>query len=246
MHLSLKPIRERRSDRLAPQPGRSPHKPARMVAVAAKASPKAAEGQHCGTDSPCRGYPGEPQNNPFGTDGNLTMSMSCKRERGLLSHEEHETVRVTHHPAIYEHDAEGLQALRVRLRQLRDKERTLARQKQREVRGKAESRGASFPGIADLPLQRKQIFAAALKRVNREWGRIHKLKARTAHVEAARRALALRRAAQFVPHPAAGNTAHEGMQPLPSRRRRVTLPRDKIGSISQRTKIAQAARDSRS
>jgi hypothetical protein len=112
------------------------------------------------------------------------MSMSCKRERSLLSHEEHETVRVTHHPAIYEHDVEGLQALRVRLRQLRDKERTLARQKQREVRGKAESRGGSFPGIADLPLHRKQVFAAALKRVNKEQGRIHKLKARTAHVEA--------------------------------------------------------------
>jgi hypothetical protein len=135
--------------------------------------------------------------------------------------------------------------LRVRLRQLRDKERTLARQKQREVRGKAESRGGSFPGIADLPLRRKQIFAAALKPVNKERGRIHKLEAMTAHVEAARRALALRRAAQFVSYPA-GNTAHEGMQPLPSRRRRMTVSRDKIGSISQRTKIAQAARDSRS
>jgi hypothetical protein len=177
-------------------------------------------------------------------NGSSTMSMSCKRERSLLSHEEHEMVRVTHHPAIYEHDLEELQALRMRLRQLRDKERTLTRQKQREVRGKAESRGGSFPGIADLPLHRKQIFSAALKRVNKEWGRINKLEARTLHVEAARRALALRRAAQFVPYPAAGNTAHEGMQPLPSRRRRMTLSRDKIGSISQRTKTAQAARDS--
>lgn len=174
------------------------------------------------------------------------MSMSCKRERSLLSHEEHETVRVTHHPAIYEHDVEGLQELRVRLRQLRAKERTLARQKQREVRGKTESRGGSFPGTADLPLRRKQIFAAALKRVNKEWGRIHKLEARTAHVEAARRALALRRAAQFVPYPPAGDTAHQGMHPIPSRRRRMTKSRDKIGSISQRTKVAQAVRDSRS
>ncbi len=178
-------------------------------------------------------------------NGNCTMSMSSKRERSLLSHEEHEIVRVTYHPAIYEHDVEELQALRMRLRQLRAKERTLARQKQRELRGKADSRGGRFPGIADLPLHRKQIFSAALKRVNKEWGRIHKLEARTAHVEAARRALALRRAAQFVPYPMAGNTAHEGMQPLPSRRRRMTLSRDKIGSISQRTKIAQAARDSR-
>jgi hypothetical protein len=171
------------------------------------------------------------------------MSVSCKFERSLLSHEENETVRVTHHPAIYEQDAEGLQALRVRLRGLRDKERTLARQKQRDVRGKAEPRGS--PGTAERPLHRKQVFAAALKRVNKELGRVHTLAARTAHVEAARRALALRRAAKFEPHPPAGDTAHEGMRALPSRRRRTTVSPDKVGRTSQATKRAQAARDSR-
>jgi hypothetical protein len=139
------------------------------------------------------------------------MSVSCKFERSLLSHEEHETIRVTHHPAIYEHDAEGLKTLRVRLRQMRDKERTLTRQ----------------------------------KRVNKELSRVHKLEARTAHVEAAWRALALRRAAQFAPYPAAGDTANEGMRPLPSQRRRTKVPPAKVGSVSQATKVAQAARDSR-
>jgi hypothetical protein len=127
------------------------------------------------------------------------MSVSCKFERSLISHEEDETIRATHHPAIYEHDAEGLKTLRVRLRQMRDKERTLTRQKQREVRGKAEPRGGSFPGTAEHPLHRKQVFAAALKRVNKELSRVHKLEARTATSEAAWRALALRRAAQFAP-----------------------------------------------
>lgn len=172
------------------------------------------------------------------------MSVSCKRERSLLSHEEHETISATHHPAIQEQDAEALQALRERVRQLRDKERTLARQKQREARGKAEARGGSFPGTANLPLYRKQIFAAALKRVNKQWRRVQKRKARSEHVEAAHRALALRRSAPPTPHPT-DDTAHAGMQPIPSRRRRVTLPRDKIGSISQRTKAAQAVRDQR-
>ena len=116
------------------------------------------------------------------------MSVSCKFERSFLSHEEDETIRATHHPAIYEHDAEGLKTLRVRLRQMRDKERTLTRQKQREVRGKAEPRGGSFPGTAEHPLHRKQVFAAALKRVNKELGRVHKLEARTANSEAAWRA----------------------------------------------------------
>jgi hypothetical protein len=174
------------------------------------------------------------------------MSVSCKFERSLLSHDEHEVVRLTHHPAIYDHDLDGLKALRARLRQLRDKERTLVRQKQRERRGKSEPRGGSFPDTVDQPLHRKQVFAAALKRVNKELSRMAKLAARTAHVEAARQALALRRAAQFAPYPPAGETADEGMRPLPSRRRRTSVARAKIGRASQATKIAQAARDSRS
>jgi hypothetical protein len=174
------------------------------------------------------------------------MSVSCKRERSLLSHEECEVLRLTHHPAIYDHDMDALRALQVRLRALRGKERTLVRQKQRERRGKAEPRGGSFPATVDQPLQRKQVFAAALKRVNKELGRIRKLAARTAHVEAARRALALRRAAQFAAYPSAGETAREGMQPLPSRRRRTSVARAEIGRSSQATKIAQAVRASRS
>ena len=123
------------------------------------------------------------------------MSVPCKFERSLLSHEEHETIRLTHHPAIYDVEAAELEAMRPRLRKMRDKERTLSRQKQREGRGKGEARGASFPGTAEHASERKHVFAAALKRVNKELGRLHNLAARTAHIEAARKALALHRAA---------------------------------------------------
>jgi hypothetical protein len=57
------------------------------------------------------------------------MSMPCKFERSLLANDEYETVRVTHHPAIYDLSVNELQTVLVRLRQLRDKEQTLARQK---------------------------------------------------------------------------------------------------------------------
>jgi hypothetical protein len=89
------------------------------------------------------------------------------------------------------------------------------------------------------------VFAAALKRVNREIDRMQKLEARTAHIEAARRALAMRRAAQFPARPPAGDTASEGMHPLPSRRRRTRVPPARIGSVSQATKTAQAVSDAR-
>lgn len=40
------------------------------------------------------------------------MSIPCKFERSLLSHEEYETVRLTHHPAIYDIEAAELEAMR--------------------------------------------------------------------------------------------------------------------------------------
>ena len=173
------------------------------------------------------------------------MSLPCKSERSRLNHAEFELIELTHHPAIYELSPDELHALKLRLREQRNKERALAKQKQRELRGKAEPRGKSFPGTADRPLQRKQIFAAALKRTNKELDRLHKLEARAAHVEAARAALAQHRAAKFVHHPPAGPTPHDGMQPRVSIRRHTRVPGSKIGSISQAPKIAQAIRDAR-
>ena len=155
------------------------------------------------------------------------MSIPCKSERSQLSHAEFETIRVTHHPAIYDLADKELQALKVRLREQRNKARALA------------------PGTAEQPLKRKQIFAAALKRVNKELERAHKLAVRSEHVEAARSALALRRSAKFVQHPAAGDTPRDGMQPRRSVRRRRSVPGTKIGSISQATKVAQAVRDAK-
>src|SRR5262249_58122400 len=105
--------------------------------------------------------------------------------------------------------------------------------------------GGSLPGTAEHPLQRKQVFAAALKRVNREIDRRQKLEARTAHMEAARRALAMRRAAQFPPRPPAADTPGEGMRALPSRRRHARVSAAEIGRVSQATKNAQAIRDTR-
>ncbi|HEY0851131.1 MAG TPA: hypothetical protein VGD96_14505 [Bradyrhizobium sp.] len=173
------------------------------------------------------------------------MSVPCKFERSLLSHEEYETIRLTHHPAIYDVEVAELEAMRPRLRKMRDKERTFGRQRRRETRGKAEARGASFPGTSEHASERKQVFAAALKRLNKELRRLHNLAARTAHVEAARKALALHRAADFIAYPAAGATANEGMVPKASTRRRKIITGAKVGRVSQATKVAQAARDAR-
>jgi len=169
----------------------------------------------------------------------------CKFERSLLSHEEYETVHVTHHPAIHGIDRDGLHQVRSRLRELRDRERTLARQKRREVRGKADGRGGSFPETADRPLQRKQVFAGALKRVNKEIGRLRKVEARAALTASARHALALRRTAEERHHPRAGEGARHGMHSTPSERADTIIQPGTVGKISQATKTAQAIRDSK-
>lgn len=173
------------------------------------------------------------------------MSVPCKFERSLLNHDEYMMVRLTHHPAIYELDPAELQSALVRLRQMRGKERTLARQKQREVRGKGAPRG-SVSGAAEQPLRRKQVFASAKKRVTKELNHLRKLEARTTHIEAARQALALRRAANFQPAPPTYLASNDGMRPAPNRRRHTKVPAKRMGSVSQATKVAQAVRDSRS
>jgi hypothetical protein len=173
------------------------------------------------------------------------MSIPCRFERSILSYDEHGIILRSHHPEIYDAGLDDLKALRQRLRDMRDKEGTLALAKRREARGKGPSRGQNLPGTAEHPLQRKQVFAAAVKRVNREIQRMETLEARTAHVEAAHRALALRRAAQFPARPQAGDRSSEGMHPLPSRRRRTAVAPARIGSVSQATRNAQAARDAR-
>ena len=174
------------------------------------------------------------------------MSIASKAELSVLSHEEQEMVRVTHHPAIYELDGEALKSLQRRLREQRGKMRTFVRQKRREARGKAEARGASFPGDAEQPRRRKQVFAAALKRVTKELGRLRAFEARTEHVEAARQALALARAEKFAHHPAAGDTPRTGPNLRQTVRRSRHVPGSTIGSIVKANKIAQARRDGRS
>ena len=138
------------------------------------------------------------------------MSISTKDERSLLSHAEYETVKSAHHPAIYALDKDGLRDLAIRLEGYRDKARTFARQKRREAKGTADARGKSFPGTADQPKRRKQVFAQALKRVKKERARLHHLDVKAANVEAAHHALARRRASQFTHHPQADPTANPG------------------------------------
>ena len=72
------------------------------------------------------------------------MSIPCKFERSILSHDEYELILRSHHPEIYDAGLDDLKALRQRLHDMRDRERTLARENRRAARGKGAPRGRNF------------------------------------------------------------------------------------------------------
>ena len=114
-----------------------------------------------------------------------------------------------------------------------------------EVRGKSDARGGSFPGTAERPLERKQVFSSALRRVNKQAARLDAADARAAHINASRRALAMRRAAPPKHHPDAGKTADAGMVATSNTKGSTKTAPAKVGSVSQANKNAQAKRDKR-
>lgn len=174
------------------------------------------------------------------------MSYCLHHERSLFGFEEFEPILKTHHPFVEEVDGEDLVALRSTLRAMRDKERTHARERRREARGKGPARGGGVPGTHEHPLRRKQVVASALRRLNGEIARRREIDALAANSEAARRALAMRSEARFRRHPSAeAFSKSDRMRALPSRKRRPIVLGSRIGRVSQANKVAQAARDGR-
>ncbi len=92
-------------------------------------------------------------------------------EARLLTGAEQEAVALTLQPAIAGLSRHDLQALARRLREARDRARTIAGQQRREMRGKAEPRGVT-PARDDLgTIAKQQVLANALKRVTEQLGK---------------------------------------------------------------------------
>lgn len=167
------------------------------------------------------------------------MATSISAERHLLG-DDFALIASSHHPALAALPADEVLALARMLREHRDRLRGMVHSNRRARRGKGEPRAAASHDPALL--RRKQIFAAALKRVNARLDVLHGETRRAYHAAALAEALERKRAARRH-HPGAGTTAGEGMRAKASgKRRTVKDPRD-IGSISQAGRNAQARRD---
>jgi hypothetical protein len=171
------------------------------------------------------------------------MSMPISTEQRMLTAAEFEVVKSTHYPDIAALSKGALADAARRLRDYRDKARDIGRQQRREMRGKAEPRGTRPARDNTGTTIKRQIFASALRRVNREATRIGKAQARASQSEIAHRALELKRANRMRYHPSAGRTAGQGMRSIPNQGPTVEADPREIGRVSQFVKAGQARRD---
>jgi hypothetical protein len=174
------------------------------------------------------------------------MSVSQSEEKRLLTADEFQTVSRTHFPQIRELTRQDLAELVRRLRDHRDKARDIARQQRREMRGKSEPRGARPAADNTGTAMKSQIFASAVKRVNREIARLEQAGRRSVQVDKSRLALQLKQANTKRDHPKPGRTASSGMRSKPSQERTVESDPREIGRVSQFVKKSQARRDRKS
>ena len=177
------------------------------------------------------------------------MSVPRDHEARLLSGQEGEDVAATRYPQILELAPAELRALIRRLRDHRDRAQSIARQQRREMRGKAEPRGAS-PARDNLgTVGKAQLLMQALKRANKELARHDEPEPASAHVaaptqaELSLKAFEMKQAARAAAHPSAGATAASGMRLTPSNRPTVQMDPREIGRVSQATRVAEAKRD---
>lgn len=167
------------------------------------------------------------------------MATSIAAERRLLG-DDFALIANSHHPALAALSAEDALALARLLREQRDRLRGMVHANRRARRGKGEPRAAA--GHDPALLRRKQVFAAALKRVNARIELLHGEARRAYHAAALKEALARKQAAR-AHHPGAGATAGAGMRAKASGKRRTRMDPRTVGSISQAGRNAQARRD---
>lgn len=174
------------------------------------------------------------------------MAVRSHPPKQILTGAELDAVQQSQHPGVKTLSHAELVALARRLREHRSKAGDIARSRRRIQRGKAEPRGAGATPDESGVLVKKQVFAAALRRVNARLDHVSsaaKSDARRERTTALlRRALADKQTSA-PHHPTPGKTAGKGMRDVENRVPDLPLDPRQVGSVSQQGKNAQAKRD---
>ena len=169
------------------------------------------------------------------------MSDRSSEEARLLSAPEREAVGQTRHPAIAGLSIEELQTLAKRLREARDRARDIARQQRREMRGKADARGATPARDNTGTVGKAEVLELALRRIGAQLRR-----GRTggdAAAKPAKRAAAA--PSKFGPPSSPGGAKASAPKPKRGSGPKLRTDPREIGRVSQAGKAAQARRDSK-
>lgn len=172
------------------------------------------------------------------------MSTNRKLEERALDKNEMELVAKSHHPELQEIDDRELGSTLKLVRERRDRAKTEAQRRKREIRGKAEPKGASPSTRADGNKTKLDVLAAAVKRLNAERSRRRRMTARISQTELSRAALQLKQTSAADAN-AAPNTrhAHKGMRKIASTRRENLIRPMELGRLRKAASVAQAKRD---
>ncbi len=174
------------------------------------------------------------------------MSGDTSAEDRLLDKSELEMVSATRSPAIEQKSKEELKALVHRLRHAHSRAQDIGSRQRREIRGKADPRGAKPATDNAGTIGKAQVLFEAIRRADAELSRREEEETgKPSPSEFARRALEMKMASEAPSHPGAGRTASKGMKP----KARVEefsggTTRKEVGRVSQAGKVAQARKDS--
>jgi hypothetical protein len=175
------------------------------------------------------------------------MAMTLKEEARALNTDERDLVEKSHHPALQEISDSDLSDLVKLIRERREKAKTQAYQRRRELRGKADPKGTLPSGANEGSNRKLVVLSTAMRRVNKEVERRRRMVAGTSLIANAKRALAMKQASESNRGGAPFNSrhAHEGMRNLASKRKDSLIRPMERGRLRKAASVAQAKRDAR-
>ncbi len=173
------------------------------------------------------------------------MAIAQKVEARALNADERVLVEKSHHPALQDLPDKQLAELVKLMRERREKAKTQANQRRREMRGKSAPKGASASRADEGSKLKLSVLAMAVRRLNSEAERRRRMAARVLLRENAERALAQKKSKEASDRPFNTRHAHEGMRNLANRRPEELIRPMELGRQRKAAAIAQAKRDAR-
>ncbi len=174
------------------------------------------------------------------------MAISRRQAERLLTADEWQLVQKSHHPAIQSLSDADLSDLAKRIRERRDRAQSEAHRQRREIRGKADPKGAKAVSKDSGTRAKLEVLAMGVRSVNTEQSRRSRMRDKIRMVESMRAALARRKEAK-AEHDASFNArqAYAGMHAIEnSKPKNLVRPMER-GRLRKAGAVSQAKRDAR-